>query len=98
MDERGHPAQANSGPKPQWPPGVRSISVDGLSHIGVGNDGSLYWDGKPIEVRKTLNLSWWQRAGAIAVAISAVVGAGAATVSAWSDIATESCQSVEKAR
>lgn len=86
-DQRKHPAQSNGDTPEGWPRGVRPISVDGLDHIGVGGDGSLYWDGKPIVVQRELTLRFWQRAGVVLVTGSAVVAAGAAVVSAWSDVA-----------
>lgn len=75
-DNRGHPAQSDSDPKPSWPSGVRPISIDGLDHLGVGDDGSLYWDGKPIVVRRGIDLTWWQ----ITIALIAALGAFASGV------------------
>lgn len=85
-DDRGHPAQA-AGQFPGLPKGMRPISQDGLAHLWVGDDGSLYWDGKPIEVRKSLALTVWQRIGAVIAVLAASIGAVAAAVSAWADIA-----------
>lgn len=84
-DKRQHPAQSTADPVEGWPAGVRPISQDGLECLGVGNDGAIYWEGKPIEVRKTLYLGRWQRIGAITLAASAVVAAASAAVSAYCD-------------
>lgn len=62
--------------------------MDGLAHIGVGAGGDLYWDGKPIVVRKGLSLTKLQNAGAVIVGMAAVVAAGAAAVSAYADLQT----------
>ena len=86
-DGRKHHAQSTADEVEGWPRGVRPISMDGVGMLGVGDDGSLYWEGKPIEVRRSFALSWWQRVGAIVVAGSAVIGAGAAAVSAYADVA-----------
>ena len=83
---RRHPAQSTAGEVEGWPAGVRPISIDGIDLLGVGNDGLLYWDGKPIEVQKSVTLTFGQRLGAFAVAASAVVGALAAAVSAYADL------------
>ena len=84
-DGRRHPAQSTGEPHAGWPAGVRPISMDGIDHLGVGDDGTLYWDGKPVEVRKSLTLTTMQKVGALAVAASAIVGAGAAAVSAYAE-------------
>ena len=65
--------QANSPYKKGWPLGVSPITCADIESLGVGKDGRLYWDGKPIEIRKTPSLSWWQKMGAIAATVSAVV-------------------------
>ncbi|MFC3440760.1 hypothetical protein ACFOKF_06020 [Sphingobium rhizovicinum] len=69
-----------------WPDTVWSIGINRLDLLGVDDDGNLYWNGKPIEVRKSVALSLWQRVGAISVTLSAIVGAGAAAVSAYADL------------
>ena len=86
-DSRQHAAQSLNDAPAHWPTGVRPISLDGLVLVGVGDDGRLYWDGLPVEVAKTFTLSWWQRLGAVAVSIAAIVAAIAACVSAYADIA-----------
>jgi len=69
-----------------WPEGVRPITWDDTTHLGVGNDGRLYWDGKAVEVARTFRLSFWQVAFAALTVLAAVVAAGAAVVSAWADL------------
>lgn len=44
-DGRKHPAQSTSDPRVGWSEGVRPISVDGLDHLGVDDDGALFWGG-----------------------------------------------------
>jgi len=86
-DTRGHYAQAKQDAPARWPKGVRSISIEGLELLGVGDDGRLYWDGVPVEVARTFTLSWWQRLGAVLVSLSAVVAAISAALSAYADLA-----------
>ena len=85
MTGRKHPAQSTGDAPSHWPEGVYPISIDGMDNVGVGDDGTLYWDGKVIEVRKTLALTIWQKLGAIAVSVSAIMAAGAAVFSAIAD-------------
>jgi hypothetical protein len=85
-DPRTHHAQSTATPPASWPPGIRPISLEGLDHIGVGLDGDLYWDGKPVVVRKGVSLTGLQKAGALIVGLAAVIGACAAAVSAYADL------------
>lgn len=87
-DQRTHHAQSTESTPTDWPKGVRPISMDGLAHVGVGAEGDLFWDGKPIVVRKGFTLNRLQNAGAIVVGLAAVVAAGAAAVSAYTDLQT----------
>jgi hypothetical protein len=42
---------------PEWPDGVRAISIDGTSFIGVDTEtGELYWDGKKVVTQKLVTL------------------------------------------
>lgn len=65
------PGQSWADGKPGWPKGVRPISYGGLGLLGVGPDGTLYWDGKPIVVRKGIDLTWWQTLIAVVAALGA---------------------------
>lgn len=87
-DERRHFAQSTSAGPPEWPNGVRPISNEGMGSLGVGDDGSLYWDGKPIVVQKTVTLTRLQTAGAFVVALASVVAAVATCFSAYADMAS----------
>lgn len=68
-----------------WPENIQAISLSGLALLGIDDQNRLYWDGSRIEVRNRVNLTFWQRIGAVAVVISAVVGALAAAASALAD-------------
>ncbi len=69
-----------------WPAHVSSIGMDRLDYLGIDRDGNLYWDGKRVEVRRPLSLTFWQRAGAVVISVSALVAAAAAAISAYADI------------
>jgi len=61
--------------KAAWPKGIRSISYDEADALGVDAKGELYWHGKPVEIRRPLDLTWWQKLGAAVVAIATVIAA-----------------------
>jgi hypothetical protein len=42
---------------PDWPPDVQSISLGGLSRLGIDNKNTLYWDGKRVQIARRLELS-----------------------------------------
>jgi hypothetical protein len=57
-------------PPPEWPAGVRPISIDGVSLFGINPESNkLYWDGREIVVRDRLRLGGWANFLAILVAI-----------------------------
>lgn len=80
-----HPAQSTAARPEGWPKGVRPISMDGVGHLGVGNDGTLYWDGRPVKTAKKITLSFWQGLGATLTVIGALAAGGGAVASAWAD-------------
>jgi hypothetical protein len=61
--------------KSTWPKGVREISIYEAGALGVDGKGELYWHGKPVEMRRLLDLTWWQKLGAFIVAIATVFAA-----------------------
>jgi hypothetical protein len=52
-----------SSEKPEnWPKGVRAISTEGLTLLGIHEKtDALYWDGKEILVRRALRLGTFER-------------------------------------
>lgn len=58
---------ANANTPPEWPVGVRPISMEGLQLLGVDNEGRLCWDGKQLQTVTRLGL--FERALATLVAI-----------------------------
>jgi len=59
--------------------------MDGVGHLGVGNDGTLFWDGRPVKTAKKVTLSFWQGIGATLTVIAALMAGGGAVASAWAD-------------
>ena len=69
--------------KAAWPKGIRSISYDEADALGVDAKGELYWHGKPVEIRRPLDLTWTQNALAIIVAVFGAVTQGFAAYNEW---------------
>ncbi len=59
---------------------VRAPTEMDLTRLSIDNDGRLYWDGKPVEVRRRLMMSRAQIAGATAVAALVAIAATGAAV------------------
>jgi hypothetical protein len=72
-------------PKPvdetTWPKGVRSLSLD-EDALGVDAKGELYWHGKPVEIRRPLDLTPGQKTYAWIIGAAAVITALAEGVQA----------------
>ena len=66
-------------PKPtdpsKWPPGVRTIGFDETDAFGVDIEGTLHWHGKPVEIRRPIELTTWQAAFGILAALATAVTA-----------------------
>jgi hypothetical protein len=74
--------------KSTWPKGIRSISMKEADALGTDAKGELYWHGKPVEIRRPLDLTWRQKlvAGIVAIAtVVAAVGAAAQGFAAYNE-------------
>lgn len=59
---------------PEWPEGVRAISIRGMGLLGVHDKtGELYWDGKQVAIRPPVRLGTFER-WAAALATLGTVG------------------------
>ena len=67
----------------KWPKGIRSISIDEAGALGVDTKGELYWHGKPVEIRRPLDLTWRQKLVAGIVATATVIAAIGAAAQGW---------------
>jgi hypothetical protein len=76
IQEAYREAQPEPEPEPQKKGrNVHSLAAADLSRLSIDNDGRLYWDGKPVEVRRRIQMSRAQVVGASIVAAFIVIGA-----------------------
>ncbi len=61
--------------KATWPKGIRGISFEQVGALGTDAKGELYWHGKPVEIRRPLDLTRTQSTVAIVVAVATVIAA-----------------------
>jgi hypothetical protein len=66
-----------------WPENVRIISTNGISLIGLDDEGNAYLNGRRLYTEQ--RFAWQERAIAWLLAIAALVAATAAAFSAWAD-------------
>lgn len=65
-----------------WPKGIRPLSFD-EEGLGIDRNSVLYWDGKPVMIRRQLELRWYELILATMVAGATVVQAGVAMIALW---------------
>jgi len=59
---------------------IHPLASADLSRLSIDDDGRLYWDGKPVEVRRRIDMSRAQVMGASVVAGFVVIGALGAVI------------------
>ncbi len=69
------------GPAVSLPPASSTAGMD-FSRLSIDNDGRLYWDGKPVEVRRRVHMSGAQIAGATAIGLLVLIAATGAAIQA----------------
>ncbi len=74
LNEPGHRASKKSGRN------IQPLATADLSRLSIDNDGRLYWDGKPVEVRRRIQMSRTQAVAASVVAVFVVIGAIGAAI------------------
>lgn len=57
-----------------WPAGVEQVGLEDLGRLGINQDDQLFWDGRRIEVRRSLNLTRFQKIITGIVTFFAVLG------------------------
>jgi hypothetical protein len=72
---------------------VRAVSAMDLTRLSIDNDGRLYWDGKPVEVRRQLMMSRGQIVGAGLIAFFIVVAAIGSAIQAAATLGDWACRS-----
>lgn len=80
-----------------WPEGVRGIAFTETDGLGVSASGELYWRGKPVEIRRPLDLSFWQKLAAVLVTVFTVVGGLGAAVQGWTAYNDWACKATWRA-
>ncbi|MGC1347392.1 MAG: hypothetical protein WA863_15145 [Methyloceanibacter sp.] len=61
--------------QPGWPNGVTPIQVPDLKRLGINEQNELFWDGRHVEIRRSLTLTRFQKFITIIVTFCAVLGA-----------------------
>lgn len=61
---------------------VRTITIDELDHLGLDDEGNLYWKNQPVRIERKFKFSWWQGF----LAFIAAVGAFLSGVMAFLDM------------
>ena len=59
---------------------IHPLATADLSRLSIDNDGRLYWDGKPVEVRRRIEMSQTQVVGASIVAVVLAISALGAAI------------------
>jgi hypothetical protein len=59
---------------------IHQLATADLSRLSIDNDGRLYWDGKPVEVRRRLEMTRAQMVGLGIVAVFIAIGAIGAAI------------------
>jgi hypothetical protein len=59
---------------------IHPLATADLSRLSIDDDGRLYWDGKPVEVRRRIEMSRAQVVGASVVAAFVALGAVGAVI------------------
>ena len=62
--------------------GRGAVGLKDLNRLSVGTDGRLYWDEKPVLIKRRLVLSGWQTVGVWLVGLAAIVIAFSGGISA----------------
>jgi hypothetical protein len=83
---------SDAAPPPEWDPSIRPISQKGLSLFAMDDQGGLYWDGRLIETRGKVRLTWPQTIGALIVGIFTVAGGLGGALQGWVAYTDWSCR------
>jgi len=63
----------------RWPPGIRPLTF-GDYGLEIDRDGILYWDGKPVMIRRKFELRWYELILATIATIATATQAAAALI------------------
>lgn len=90
--ETDQPREAVAGPAEIEGRNVRPVAATDLTRLSIDNDGRLYWDGKPVEVRRRLMMSRGQVIGTCLIAFFIVGGALSSAIQAAATIHDWACR------
>jgi hypothetical protein len=71
---------------------LHPVTMTDLTRLSIDNDGRLYWDGKPVEVRRSILMSRAQVIGAIVIGAFVVIGAIAAAIQGSTAVRDWACR------
>lgn len=71
---------------------VHPVTMTDLTRLSIDNDGRLYWDGKPVEVRRSILMSRAQVIGASVIGAFVVIGAIAAAIQGSAAVRDWACR------
>ena len=71
---------------------VHAVNTMDLTRLSIDNDGRLYWDGKPVEVRRRLAMSRGQVIGTSLIALFIVVGGLGSAIQATAVVHDWACR------
>lgn len=88
------PARAEIIAPPARPEGrnIHPATAMDLTRLSIDNDGRLYWDGKPVEVRRRLMMSRQQVIGASIIAFFIVIAAIGSAIQATATLSDWACR------
>jgi hypothetical protein len=70
---------------------VEPIGVEDLGRLGINADHELFWDGRRIEVRRSLVLTGLQKTVAAVVTVAAILGGLGSLASGLNNAAIFAC-------
>ncbi|MGU3666083.1 hypothetical protein ACLBX9_18015 [Methylobacterium sp. A49B] len=72
--------------------GVEEIGLGDLSRLGVDAQKRLYYDGRPVEIRRRLDLTRGERWFAVVVGFFTILGGVGAVAQGWAAAHQWACQ------
>ena len=71
---------------------VHAVNTMDLTRLSIDNDGRLYWNGKPVEVRRRITMSRAQAIGTSLIASFIVIGALGSAIQATAVVHDWACR------
>lgn len=74
-----------------WPATVKKITVTDLARLGIDAEQQLFWDGKPVEIRRMLSLTRFQKIVTTIVSICAILGGLGGAITGFNNLTVFLC-------